>query len=205
MIGLDVILGGVTGLVGNVITSITNYKTLKIKNEHDEKMLPLQTTAMLEKGKMEIDLMKNKIAGEIELADVEAYTKSQEYGNQKTFSEKWIESMFAVQGKMRILAIPFAIMFCSLFAIVDFLRGFMRPGLTMYLTGLTTVITYMAWDILQKHGVAGMSLPEAVSLFDRVISIVIYLTVSCVTWWFADRRTAKFLQNMQKNKSNEGM
>ena len=38
-------------------------------------------------------------------------------------------------------------------------------------------------------------------IFDQVTSIIIYLTVSSVTWWFGDRRTAKFL--MRLNDGNK--
>lgn len=203
MIGLDLIFGGITGLVGNVITSVTNYKTMKLKNEHDEKMIELNTSAMIEKSKMQIIVTKNKIAGEVELAELGAYTKSQEVGNQKTFSEKWIENLLSTEGRTKVIAIPFGILFCTLFSIVDFLRGFMRPALTIYLTVLTTIITYMSWEILQKNGVETIQLKDAISLFDRVISIVIYLTVSCVTWWFADRQTAKFLYKLNNKNARD--
>lgn len=206
MIGLDIILGAVTGLIGNVVTGVMNYKTMKIKLTHEEKMIGLQTDAMKEKAKMQIEITKNKIKGELDLADMEVYGKSQEAGNKPMFSEKWIEKLFTVTGWVKYFAIPFAVLMASAFAFVDFLRGFMRPGITMYLTGLTTAITYMAWDILQTHGVEGMSVTESMGIYDRVITIVIYLTVSCVTWWFADRRTAKFLQTLnKKGGSNEGM
>ena len=39
-------------------------------------------------------------------------------------------------------------------------------------------------------------------IYNEVTSIVVYLTVSCVTWWFGDRRMAKFLMHM--NNKNGG-
>lgn len=204
MIGIDALLGGLTGIIGNVITSITNYKTMKASNEHDEKMIGLQTAAQKERMHMQIEVSKAKISGELEIKEAEIYQTGQEVGNQQLFSEKWIERLFTIEGWVRYLSIPFGVIIATAFAFVDFLRGFMRPGLTLYLTGLTTVITYMAWDIIKKHGME-MSISDAIGIYEKVISIVIYLTVSCVTWWFADRRTAKFLQNIGKKKSNEGM
>jgi len=94
------------------------------------------------------------------------------------------------------------------FAFVEFLRGFMRPGLTIYLTALTTVITWMAWDIMNKHGIESISATEAVDIYNQVTSIIVYLTVSCITWWFSDRGTTKFLQSMDKrinHTKNEGI
>ena len=41
-----------------------------------------------------------------------------------------------------------------------------------------------------------MSIAQATALFSQVIDIILYLTVSCVTWWFGDRRVAKFLMRL---------
>jgi hypothetical protein len=120
------------------------------------------------------------------------------------FNQKWVDSLFAIEGKWRILTFPIGCFAAVMFGFVDWLRGFMRPALTLYLTGLTTVITWMAWDIMKKYGLEGMTAIEAVAIFNEVITIVVYLTVSCVTWWFGDRRIAKFLSSIHKQKSGPG-
>jgi hypothetical protein len=51
-------------------------------------------------------------------------------------------------------------------------------------------------DVLQKHGHL-LTADQAGAIFDQVTSIVIYLTVNCVTWWFGDRRVAKFLMRLK--------
>ena len=198
MLGLDVILGGLTGLIGTVTTSIMNFKTMKLKNEHDEKMVQLETAAMKEEAKMQIEVTKAEIEGAVELADSQAYLQSQKTGNEPMFATEWIDKLFSVTGWIRYFSIPFAVLISCAFAFVDFLRGFMRPGLTLYVTGMSTVITYMAWDILNKHGMSQMTVTQAIGIYDQVTSIIIYLTVSCVTWWFGDRTTAKFLQKIDK-------
>jgi hypothetical protein len=72
------------------------------------------------------------------------------------------------------------------------LKAAMRPGLAAYLLALTSWITFVSMDVLQKHGHV-LTADQAGAIFDQVTSIVIYLTVSCVTWWLGDRRVAKFL------------
>jgi hypothetical protein len=199
---LSTILGGITGLVGNIVTGIVNYKTLKIKNQHDEKMVELETNAMKEEAKMNIAVTKAEIEGEVELADAQAYKESLKAGQKPMFSEKWIDKLFSVEGRVgKFLAIPAAIILAMAFGFVDWLRGFMRPALTIYLTGMTTVVTYMAWSIMNKLGIDSLSAGEAIALYSQVIDIVIYLTVTCVTWWFGDRRMAKFLTAI--NNKNE--
>lgn len=202
---LETILGGVTGLVGNVISSIMTYKTQKLKNEHEQSILKLETAAMRAEAEANIRISKAQIEGAVELADSQAYMQSMRQGNQPMFNEKWVDRLLAVEGRWRILTFPFACFAAVMFGFVDWLRGFMRPALTLYLTALTTGITWMAWDILQKHGLSGMSVDEAVGIFNQVITIVIYLTVSCITWWFGDRTMSKFLQkHLEKRGPNGG-
>jgi len=194
---LETILGGVTGLIGNALTAWSNYKTQKLKNEHDEKMYDFKIQEVAANTDAAIKITKAKIEGAVEIADSQAYTKSQEVGNRKSFSDSWIEKLMATEGWLKYLAVPVAVLMVMLLGFVDVLKGFMRPGLTLYLTAVTTWITYKAYGLLQATGTV-MSAKEALILYSEVTSIVIYLTVSCVTWWFGDRRMAKFMARMQR-------
>lgn len=202
--GLDILLGGLTGLIGNVITGIMSYKTQKLKNEHDIAMIQAETESMRIEAQMQIQVTKAEIEGAVELADAQAYMNSQIAGNKQMFSEKWIDKLFSVEGKFgRFFAIPVAVILAMGLGFVDWLRGVMRPALTIYLTGITTVLTYQAWDILQKHGLEGMTATQAIGTYTQTTSMVIYLTVSCITWWFGDRRMAKFLTGMDKKGNSD--
>ena len=194
---IETILGGLTGLIGNVVTGWMNYKTMKAKNEHEVAMLKAESEAMKLEAEMNIKITEAKIQGEVELADAEAYIESQKSGRTRYFSDKWVDKLLDVDGKVsRWFALPAAILIAFMFGLVDWLRGFMRPALTLYLTGMSTVITYMAWEIMQKYGMEQLSVDQALGVYNNVITIIIYLTVSCVTWWFGDRRMEKFLTNM---------
>lgn len=199
---LETILGGVTGLLGNVLTGILGYKTQKLKNDFELEMVKVESEAMRLEAQMQIQITKAEIEGAVEIADTQAYMISQREGSKTMFSEKWIDKLFSVQGKFgRFFAVPAAVLIATAFAFVDWLRGFMRPALTLYLTGVTSVLTYLAWQILQKHGLNTMSTSEAVATYTQVTSMVIYLTVSCVTWWFGDRRMSKFLTTLGSKKN----
>lgn len=77
-----------------------------------------------------------------------------------------------------------------------FLKGILRPGLTLYLTGVSTWITWTAYTILTaKSGALGAN--DAVAIFNEAMSVVTYLTISCVTWWFGDRRLSKRYAEMK--------
>ncbi len=203
MIGMDVLLGGVTGLVGNVITSVMNYKTLKMKNAHEAKMVTLETEAMKQEAQMQIAVTRTEVEGAVELADSNAYMESIKVGNKAMFSDKWIDKIFSVEGKMgRFFAVPAGVTLALGFGFVDWLRGFIRPGITIYFTGLATLITFYAWDIIQKHGVDAMTADEAIGIYNQSTSIILYLTTTIVCWWFGDRSSKKFLTNLD-NKGKE--
>lgn len=199
---LETILGVVTGLVGPIVTSITNYKMQKLRNEDADKERTFQlakinaeTEAMIKEAEANIKIAETKVAGEIELADAGAYQTSQEVGNQPSLSMSFMTKMMEAEGWVRYITFPIGALVAALFGIVDFLKNLMRPALTSYLVGVSTWITILAWDIMQKHEQA-ITPEQAIEIFQQNTNIIVYLTVSCVTWWFADRRIAKFLMRL---------
>lgn len=203
---IETILGGLTGIIGTALTSIMNFKTQKLKNEHEINLIRAQTAAMIEESKAQIEITKTRIEGAVELADADAYIQSIKEGNKSIFNDKWIDNLFAVQGKMRYISVPVAVFIAFFFGVIEWLKQFMRPGLTAYLVIMTSWITLVAKDILTQAGVGtgGITGDQAYLIFTQVVGIIIYLTVSCVTWWFGDRRVAKFLMRLNDGNTKTG-
>jgi len=200
--GLDIILGGVTGLIGNAFTTFFKYKNAKLEFAHDEKMVDLETQAMIKESEMQIQVTKARIEGEVELADAAAFDTSQTAGNKQLFADKWIDMIMANRDK-KWTGWFFGLMGTAIaagFAFVDWLNGFMRPALTIYLVGTSSYITYLAWTIMQEAGLSMLTTTQAIGIFQQVTSTMIYLAVSSVTWWFGDRTMSKFLQEKGRNK-----
>lgn len=198
----ETIFGGVTGLIGSVVGGIFKYKTMKAQIElkkseqsHEISMVKAETEAMIMESKANIAITRAQVEGAVDLEDAKAYVASQKAGNKQMFSSAWVEKLFSVKGKWQIITLPLAMLVATLFGFTDFLRGVIRPVLTIYLCGATTWVTHMAWTIMQTHGV-GLTALQASEIFIQVISIVTYLTVSCVTWWFGDRRIAKTIMEL---------
>ena len=205
--GLDIILGGVTGLLGNAFTTWFKYKNAKMEHEHKERMVSLETQAMIQESQMQIEVTKSRIEGEIELADSAAFQTSQKIGSEKLFHEKWIDMIMEAGKTSKWTGWIYKILgtlIAAAFAFVDWLNSAMRPVLTIYLVGGSSYITYLAWIIMEKSGLASMSSIQAVGIFNQVTSTMIYLAVSAVTWWFGDRTMSKFLQQ-QGAKQNKGI
>lgn len=198
----ETIFGGVTGLIGSVVGGIFKYKTMKAQIElkkaehaHEKDMVKAESDAMIAEAKANIAITRAQVEGAVDLEDAKAYVESQRQGNKQMFSSMWVEKLFTVQGKWQIITLPLAMLVAFLFGFTDFLRGIIRPMLTIYLCGATTWVTYMAWTIMQAHNI-GLTATQASEIFVQVVSIVTYLTVSCVTWWFGDRRIAKTIMEL---------
>jgi len=200
---IETILGGVTGLIGNVVGGWFKLKERKLdldihkmNNEHELSMLKAETQAMIMEAKANIKITQAQVEGAIDIKDAEAFMQSQTEGNKNLFSNKWIDALMGITGWWRLITLPLASIIAFLFGLVDFLKGLIRPALTLYLCGVTTWVTWMAWEIMQLDGIS-LSAIQAVSIFNDTTSIVTYLTVSCVTWWFGDRRMAKSIMQMK--------
>jgi hypothetical protein len=200
---LETILGGVTGLLGNLVGAYFKYKDAQIqvdlqkaKFEHELKMVDAETRAMIMESKANIAVTRAAVEGQIELADSKAYAISQMEGNKNLLGQEWINKMLEYQGDMRWITVPVAVIIATAFGFADWLKGILRPGLTLYLTGVSTWVTYIAYNILQaKQGALGADM--AVGIFNEALSVVTYLTISCVTWWFGDRRLSKRYAEMK--------
>lgn len=199
---LQVILGGLTGLLGNGLTAFFKYKNIKLEHAHNEKMVELEINAMTKEAEIQIQITKSRIEGEIELADVGAFDTAQKVGSKQLFSEKWIEMlMVSGEGKWTGWFFKFfGTIISAGFAFVDWLNAMMRPGLTIYLMIASSYITYLAWSIMRATGLDSFSAVQAMGLFSQITDIVIYLTVSAVTFWYGDRTMSKFLQEKGKDK-----
>jgi len=200
---LTTILSGFTGIIGGAITAVVNFKMQKLKNELEitrgnfelDKM-EKQKDIMIAETEANIKIKEVQVEGELELFDSNIYKEGVVEGNKNLFGNEFIKVLFSVEGRfLKPIAIVVGVAVSFLFSMVDFLKGLMRPIITIYMIGASTWITTMAWEIMSKNNITITS-SEAIDLFNRVITMILFLTVSCVTWWFFDRRTAKFLMRL---------
>jgi len=192
------IFGTLAGIIGGAITAITNYKMQKLKNEHDLAMLKAETEAMIAEAKANIAVTKAKVEGEVEIAETKALTASYESLKHDAFKEGYMK--YLAESKWTKWWAPPLV--GIMFALVDFLKKAARPVLTYYLVGACTWLTILVWRIVNKSGVA-IEPSFAQEILNQLIVTVTFLTVSCVTWWFCDRRTAKFLMRLNDGNIKE--
>ena len=182
--------GVLTGLIGTVLTTFMNLRAQKLKNQHEVEMKRLDIQAMIEEAHAQIQITETQVSGELEKMDASAYVESQKYGNQTALQSETLNKLFDNKWTMWI-----GVIIVMLLGFVEFLRTGIRPIATLYFTALTTWITYQSIQMLELKQQL-LTVEMALSTYTNVSSIVIYLTVSMLTWWFGDRRVAKFLYRL---------
>lgn len=193
-------LGTIFGGIGNLINQWFQKKQIEMKYKHEVDMARVQIDILNARTDAAIKITKAEVEGKIDLEEAKAYSHSQVVGNQKHFSDAWMEKFLEQTGVMRYVSVPAAFILMCLFALIDFLKGIMRPGLTLYFTVLSSIITFKSYQILQAGGFYALNEEQAVLYFTIAVDTCIMLTTTCVTWWFGDRRMAKFLARMNESR-----
>ncbi|RKD96791.1 hypothetical protein [Marinifilum flexuosum] len=179
--------GGVlTGLIGNFLTTFANIKMQKLKNQHEIAMVQANTEAMKAETEANIQITETQVQGELAKSDNEIYHEAIKQEGKRNISNEIIAKLFDSPWTTWLGCI-----LVFLLGIVDFLKTAIRPGLTIYFVILTSWLTWIAYNIIVDAGEV-MTAEEAVSIFKNQVNQIVYLTVTCVIWWFADRRNAKF-------------
>lgn len=75
------------------------------------------------------------------------------------------------------------------FAVLDLIRGLIRPGLTAYFAVFMTLIFWQAIRIMTKEGMA-VNPEEAYTLVMKCVDLVITLFATCTTFYFSTRNKA---------------
>ena len=194
------VFGSIIGVVGNWLNQRAIRKTEEMKNAHEIAMAQVQIDILKAQTDASIKITQAKVQGAVDLQDSKAYATTIVVGNQKSFSDKWIDKMFGVTGWLRYISVPLAFCIMGPLALVDIVKGFMRPALTLSFTAAFGYLTFMAYGILQEKGFAFLTADQAVLYFTLAMDTCIMLTTTCVTWWFGDRRAAKSIGRMTEKR-----
>lgn len=197
--------GAITGIIGNIFTQWTNLKIQREKNRHEENMMVVERENMQAEAEANIKITQATYEGKVQLADAEAFKESYKMLDKSLFSDVYMRKLMD-NGKWYYPRVWVGMILSFLFGLVDFLKHAARPILTYYLVGATTWVTILCYNIiiLASNGGAALNIVQALSLFEIIVSTLIYLTSTCVTWWFGDRRNAKFQKRLNDGNMKWG-
>ena len=171
------VFGGLTGLLGGIVNRVGDYFTLKENNKQKLAMLDKELDITKVEAEKELTLAREKNMTDREVAETQALEKSYE-ADKATYFTSDIQKELP-EGAKTITAIAMAF--------VDFVRGLTRPGITLYMCLLTTLIYIQMQDIIAASGSKAFTPESAIKIIMIIIDGVIYLTTMAVGWWFASR------------------
>lgn len=194
------LFGGLTGLLGTIWSTYNQRKNKELEladrdkqRAHDVAMVKAESEAMVAEAEADIKVTRARVAGEVEVAEVAAFGESQKAGHVRIFDSGYMGRLFDATGWARWFTIPFGVLLAVFFGLADACKSMARPSITAYLLGVSTWITVKAWRLLDTMNASALTPAMAGGIVSDTINIVLYLTVTAVTWWFGDRMASKGL------------
>jgi hypothetical protein len=168
--------GGVTGLIGAGITAFVEFKKQKLMFEHEVKMEELNQKTMQMEIEGQLRIAETEAEAAINVADAETLAKSYDADRAAYTNEA------ARTG--------------ILFKLVDFVRGMIRPVLTIY---LAVIVSLLYWNMQGALGdVSTLNPNDLMSLYREVVLSIIYVATTVILWWFGTRN--KIGHNFSRQK-----
>lgn len=169
----SILSGGATGLIGVVLQRFADYKNkqLDMQIRAADRAHELAVMSAEWQGKLSVAKEEGEAARDV--ADSGALAASYQGAFDRFAAwdmkrEPWYFKMWMIG--------------------LDVLRGLVRPGLTVYLCVLTTLIYMEARGLVAKED---LEVSDALKLQVRIVETILYLTTTCVLWWFGSRNKAK--------------
>lgn len=167
--------GGLTGLIGGVVDKVFTYKTKKLEIEQNRERFAHEVNMR----KADAEIMKEEWAARTKVAEVEGAAKV-DVADAAAFSASFNEPARYSQGDLSTKQ-------NWLMVALDFIRGIVRPGLTVYLCAITTILYIKAQNLVPSE----IPVDRAVNMVQEITNTIMYLTSTCVLWWFGTRNKGK--------------
>lgn len=174
---MSVLGGGFTGLIGTGVQKFFDYKGKKLELEIADKRYAHE----IEMKKADAMLMREEFAARTRVAEIEAGAKEATadaaafavalQNEPKRYSSE--EKLTPAQNWLMVL--------------LDFFRGAVRPGLTIYLCAITSGVYLHTRMLVGQNGVM-LDAKQTGDLLTLIINTVLYLTSTCVMFWFGTRQ-----------------
>lgn len=172
---VSLLSGGLTGIIGSAISKYSEFKTRKLELENQVAMANIETQHIELETRANVQIQESEAEASVQ--------RSADAALSASYSADVSAYLQAATGHGRVVTF---FMGC-----VDFIRGLMRPAITLYLIALTSWVSYTLYDLIVQLGAADFDGYEAIVLWRQVIDMVLYLTATAITWWFGSRPASR--------------
>jgi hypothetical protein len=165
---VSILGGGLTGVFGKVLERWFDFKFRKLDGEQQLALRRADAEIMREEWAQRTKVAEVEAAASVQVEDSKAFAVSLDDGISKFYDGRYTRRQ------------------AWLMVFLDFMRGFIRIGLTGYLCILTTLIYLQVSKLLNFQTI----LPSmAYDLINLIVQTVLYLTTMACGWQFGSRTT----------------
>ena len=178
--------GGATGLLGVLI-----QRWFDLKNrDRDLEVLRMNLQNSIQLAQLESERARMRADADERIADRDAEARENE-ADSKSMVASYEHDRAAYLDKSAQRRKGFlGGLITLMMAFVDFTRGILRPGLTIYLTAIVTVMFLQIRAMLELKGIE-MTSEQLLTLLAQIIATILYCFSACVLWWFGTRPPKK--------------
>lgn len=178
-----VLSGGATGLLGVLLQRFFDFKNKQLEIE----VVKLNHANALALADKETERARLRADADVQVADRDAEARENEaahrsllasYEHDKaSYLEKGAQKRKGWIGGLAVV----------LMATVDFARGILRPGLTIHLTVIVTIMFTTMVGILRENN--QLQAADVKPLLTLIVNTITYCWTTCVIWWFGTRQS----------------
>jgi hypothetical protein len=174
MIISSLLSGGLTGLLGSIVSNVTD-----LWKDHADKKQELALK------RLDIEMMDKEWSYKARAVDRETEARMVESADElRAASYKADAAAYAVGFSITNKWHKGALV------LVDVIRGLVRPCLTMYMIWLVWETREEANALVRAAGVDVLPVSEALSIYQSIVAMILYLAATVVAWWFGTRPKA---------------
>lgn len=177
---LSLLSGGATGILGVIVQRIADYKNKQLDLERADQ----DAKNALAAKRVDLEIMEKEYQGKDQIARTEAA------GREAVADSQAFAASFSTEPKLYSEGQKLTPAQRWVTVLLDALRGSIRPILTIYLCGITTLVYWQAQDVLAAKG-AILTPIQAYDVLTQIIATILYLTTTCILWWFGTRNKQK--------------
>jgi len=170
-VGAASILGGITGLIGGIFNRVMDFKQKKEDNKFE--ILKLEKEQILLGMEIKRDVDKASIERDMTISTAELDALKHSIDSDK--------ATYTLDGSEKYPWVAKGL------ALVDIVRGFTRPFLTLYLDMVLTIIAVVLVLHFISLDVALLTSDEVSKILLLLLDALIYLATTATGWWFGSR------------------
>lgn len=189
----SVVSGGATGLIGVLLQRFFDYKkqqldleVIKLNHQNALALADKETERARLRADADKDIADSNADAQRFTAEQDARAREVEADSRSLLASYQQDRASYLEKGAQLGKGKAAKAVMIMMALVDFARGMLRPGLTVHLTVVVTIMFTTMLAMLDALGHQWKA-DELVPIVKLIVQTILYCWTTCVVWWFGTR------------------